>query len=44
MIPYFLSNISAEKCRNQIVCVKLIASRRWDVFETLRTFALQKTH
>ena len=36
MISYFLSNISAENYRNRIVIVyvKIIASRKWDVFET----------
>jgi len=32
MISYFLSNISAKNYRNRIVYVKIIASRRWEVF------------
>jgi len=32
LISYFLSNISAKSCHNRIVYVKIIASRRWDVF------------
>ena len=32
MISYFLSNISAKNYRNRIVYVKIIASRKWDVF------------
>ena len=32
IILYFLSNISAKNYRNRIVCVKIIASQRWDVF------------
>jgi len=34
LISYFLSNTSAKNYRNRIVDVKIIASRRWDVFET----------
>ena len=34
LIPYFLSNTSAKNYRNRIVYVKIIASQRWDVFET----------
>ena len=32
MISYFLGNTSAKNYRNRIVYVKIIASRRWDVF------------
>jgi len=32
MIPYFPSNISAEKYRNRIVYVKIMGSQTWDVF------------
>jgi len=32
LISYFLSNTSAKNYRNRIVCVKIIASQRWDVF------------
>ena len=32
MIPDFLSNISAKNYRNRIMYVKIIASRRWEVF------------
>ena len=32
VILYFLSNISANNYRNRIVYVKIIATRRWDVF------------
>jgi len=37
MISYFLSNISAKNYRNRMEYVKIMASRRWDVFETLCT-------
>jgi len=32
LISYFLSNTSAKNYRNRVVCVKIIASQRWDVF------------
>ena len=32
LISCFLSNTSAKNYRNRIVCVKIIASHRWDVF------------
>jgi len=35
LISYFLSNTSAKNYHNGIVYVKIIASQRWDVFETL---------
>ena len=31
-IAYFISNISAKKYQNLFMCVKVIASHRWDVF------------
>jgi len=31
---YFIGNISAKKYQNPFMCVKVIASQRWDVFET----------
>ena len=34
LIAYFIGNISAKKYRNPFMCVKVIASQRWDVFET----------
>ena len=34
LIAYFLSNISAKNCCNRTVYVKIIASQRWDFFET----------
>ena len=34
LISYFLSNTSAKNYRNRIMYVKIIASKRWDVFET----------
>ena len=34
LISYFLSNTSATNYRNRVVYVKIIASQRWDVFET----------
>jgi len=34
LIAYFLSNISAKKCQNPFICVKVISCQRWDVFET----------
>jgi len=33
LISYFLSNTSTKSYRNRIVYLKIIASRRWDVFE-----------
>jgi len=33
-IAYFIGNISVKKYQNLIMCVKVIASHRWDVFET----------
>ena len=32
MIAYFIGNISAKKYQNPFMCVKVIASQRWDVF------------
>jgi len=32
LIAYFIGNISAKKCQNPFMCVKVIASQRWDVF------------
>jgi len=32
LIAYFISNISAKKCQNPFMRVKVLASRRWDVF------------
>jgi len=32
MIAYFIGNISAKKYQNLFMCVKIIASHRWDVF------------
>jgi len=34
LIAYFIGNISAKKYQNPFVCIKVIASQRWDVFET----------
>ena len=34
LIAYFIGNISAEKYQNPFMCVKGIASQRWDIFET----------
>jgi len=34
LISYVLSNTSAKNYHNWIECVKIIASQRWDVFET----------
>jgi len=34
LISYFLSNTSAQKYCNQIMYVKITATKRWDVFET----------
>jgi len=31
LIAYFLGNIYAKNCGNQTMCVKIIASQRWDV-------------
>jgi len=35
LISYFLSNTSAKNYRNRIMCVKIIASQTWDIFETV---------
>jgi len=32
MIAYFVANISVKKYQNPFMCVKAIASQRWDVF------------
>ena len=32
LIAYFTGNISAKKYQNSFMCVKVIASQRWDVF------------
>ena len=32
LIAYFISNICAKKYQNPFMCVKVIASQRWDVF------------
>jgi len=32
LIAYFIGNISAQKYQNLFMCVKVIASQRWDVF------------
>jgi len=32
LTAYFISNISAKKYQNPFMCVKVIASQRWDVF------------
>jgi len=42
LIVYFIGNISVKKYRNPLTCVKVIASQRWDVFETWCT--LQGIH
>jgi len=42
LISYFLSNISAKNYRNLIEYVKIIASQRWDVFETQCSIVQQK--
>ena len=34
LVAYFIGNISAKKYQNPFMCVKVIASQRWDVFET----------
>ena len=34
LIAYFIGNISAKKYQNPFMCVKVIASQMWDVFET----------
>ena len=34
LIAYFIGNISAKKYQNPFMCVKVIASQRWGVFET----------
>jgi len=32
LIAYFIGNISAKKYQNAFMCVKVIASQRWNVF------------
>ena len=32
LIAYFIGKISAKKYQNPLMCVKVIASQRWDVF------------
>jgi len=32
LIAYFIGNISAKKYQNPFMCIKVIASQRWDVF------------
>jgi len=32
LIAYFIGNISSKKYQNPFMCVKVIASQRWDVF------------
>ena len=44
LISYFLSNDSAKNYRNRIVHVKIIASKRWDVFETQCTATVTLRH
>jgi len=34
LIAYFIGNISAKKYQIPFMCIKVIASQRWDVFET----------
>jgi len=34
LIAYFIGNISVKKYQNPFVCFKVIASQRWDFFET----------
>jgi len=31
LIAYFIGNISAKKYQNPFMCVKVVASQRWDV-------------
>jgi len=39
LIAYFIGNISAKKCQNPFMCVKVIASQRWDFFwDTVYSF------
>jgi len=32
LIVYFIGSISAKKYQNPFMCIKVIASQRWDVF------------
>jgi len=34
LIAYFIGNISAKKYQNPFTCIKVIANKRCDVFET----------
>jgi len=34
LIAYFVGNISAKKYQNPFMCIKVIASQMWDIFET----------
>jgi len=43
LIAYFIGNISAKKYQNPFMCVKVIASQRWDVFwDTVYNFDIHK--
>jgi len=44
LTAYFLCNISAQKYQNQFTRVKVIASQRWDVFETQCIMQENGTH
>ena len=52
LIAHFLSNTSAQNYRNRIVYVKIIVSRRWDVFlrnsvmhvSIIRKYRISATH
>jgi len=36
LIAYFIGNISAKKYKSPFMCVKVIATQRWDVFSETR--------
>jgi len=42
LIASFIGNIFAKKYQNPFMCVKVIASQRWDVFETRCGIALEQ--
>jgi len=41
LIAYFIGNICAKKYQNPFMCVKVIASQRWDFFETRCIYILE---
>jgi len=42
LIADCVGNISAKKYQNLFICLKVIASHRWDVFETRGSLSCDK--